>query len=226
MAKNDVKKVSRIKEKKKLWYKIIAPKVFAQKEIGETYMASAESGIGRKLKANLRDLNGNIKDQNVYIGFKIEKADGNNLHTSLVSYEIIPTHIKRIVRKNINRMDDHFIFKTKDGREVILNSLMITLNKTSRSTRAVMRRQLKELFTEEIKQGSLDQFVNNLVSYKVQSAFKKKLSKIYPLKEIAIRVLKLKSEANEAEIQEVKTEETETAKEVKKEEMEVPEMTA
>ena len=63
------KKVSKIKVKKKIWYKVIAPKIFAQKEIGESYLSDPAKAVGRKLSVNLKELTGNIKSQNVYIGF-------------------------------------------------------------------------------------------------------------------------------------------------------------
>ena len=38
MAQKSKKKVSKIKVKKKVWYKVIAPKIFGNKEIGESYL--------------------------------------------------------------------------------------------------------------------------------------------------------------------------------------------
>ncbi len=49
MAKEtDKKQVSRVKIKKKAWVRIVAPASFGQQEIGETYVESTESMIGRK----------------------------------------------------------------------------------------------------------------------------------------------------------------------------------
>ena len=42
MAKKDKKKVSKIKVKKKTWFKIVAPKIFGNKEIGESYLVDVE----------------------------------------------------------------------------------------------------------------------------------------------------------------------------------------
>ena len=140
----DKKKVSRIKTKKKIWHKIIAPALFGKKEIGETYLTSAEQAIGRPLKVNLKDLSGNVKDQNVYISFKIIKWQGATLETKATGYELTPAFVKRIVRKNCNRLDDYFTFTTKDGKKLVLKTLMLTLNKVPRSTRTHLKNKLKE----------------------------------------------------------------------------------
>jgi ribosomal protein S3AE len=209
MAKASKKKASKIKVKKKIWYKVLSSKVFGSREVGESYLASPESAVGRVLKINLRDITGNVRDQNVYLGFQISGVDGTTLKTSLISYQIVPTHIKRIVRKNIDRLDDVMTLKTKDGASVILKSLTITIHKTQRSTRSAVRKLLQELFQEELEKADFDTFVSNLVSYKIQSTIKKRLAKIYPLKEVAVRVLTLKrkniaSKVEKAKVKEVR----------------------
>ena|SRR3989344_505511 len=189
MSKSERKKVSRIKTKKKIWHKIIAPVVFGKKEIGETYISSAEEAINRPLKINLKDLTGNVRDQNVYISFKIIKWQGTTLETIATGYELTPSFVKRAVRKNCNRCDDYFSLTTKDGIKVVMKTLMLTLNKVSRSTRASLKRQLEKYLQEETAKSTYDSLLGNLVSYKIQGPIKKKLAKIYPLKEVAVRMM-------------------------------------
>ena len=204
MAKKDKKKVSRIKTKKKVWYKLIAPKLFGNKEIGESYLASAENAIGRKLKISLRDLTGSIRDQNVYIQFGIVKVEGSNLKTSVTGYQLTPAYVKRIVRKNVARLDDYFTLKTKEGKAVILKSLVVTLHRTRKSTKNDLRKQLHILLQEEIGKSEFDIFIGNLINGKIQSGIKKKLSKIFPVKEVAVRVLQLKTKKTSQPQEDVK----------------------
>jgi small subunit ribosomal protein S3Ae len=194
MAKNDKKKVSKIKIKKKLWFKVVAPKLFGQKEIGESYLTASDKGVGRTLLVNLRDLTGSPRDQNAHVSFEITNVDGAILRTKTIGYKVSPSHIKRVVRKNTNRLDDVFTLKTKDGKEVIIKTLCITLNKVQRSTCSNLRTKLEELLTVEIGKADFDAFVGNLVSGKMVSTLKRALSKIQPLKGVTIRVLQLKKE--------------------------------
>ena len=207
------KKVSRIKTKKKVWHKVLAPAIFGKKEIGESYLTSAEEAKGRPLKINLKDLTGSVRDQNAYISFKIVKWQGTTLETVATGYELTSSFVKRLVRKNCNKLDDYFTFKTKDGKKIVLKSLMLTINKVSRSTRTSLRKQLQKLLNEEISKVTFDTLISNIVGYKIQGPAKKKLGKIYPLKEVAIRKIFILSEEKIGE-EPVKV--AETAKEEKK----------
>ncbi|PIN87826.1 hypothetical protein COV12_01820 [Candidatus Woesearchaeota archaeon CG10_big_fil_rev_8_21_14_0_10_32_24] len=194
MAKKDKKNVSRIKIKKKIWFKVIAPKLFGQKEIGESYLTVADKGLGRTLSVNLRDLTGSPRDQNAQVGFEIIKVDGALLRTKTTGYNVSPSHIKRVVRKNTNKLDDVFTLKTKDGKEVIIKTLCVTLNKIQRSTGSSLRLKLQELLIVELARADFDAFMGNLVSGKLLSSLKRVLSKIHPLKGVTIRVVQLKKE--------------------------------
>ena len=187
-------KVSRIKAKKKVWFKIISPKVFGQTEIGESYLASAESALGRKLEVNLKELTGNVRDQNVHINLHINQLDANLLKTSVIGYELATAFVKRLVRKNSDPIDGYFLLKTKGGKTVIIKTLMITISKAQRSVKAQLNKELGHILKEEVSNSSFDNFVTSLVQYKIQSMLKKRLRKIFPLKEVAVRVLKLKEE--------------------------------
>lgn len=199
MAKKDKKKVSKIKTKKKIWYKILAPKSFGQREIGESYLNTLESAIGRTLKVNLKELTGSMRDQNVYVSFRIVKADGNILHTETIGYRLTPAHVKRAVRKNSARLDDYFIAKSKDGKNLIVKPLVVTLNRVQRLVKTNLRKKLQELLAEELSNLSLENFVANLVGNKIQHGIKKLLHKISPVKEVSIRELKVCSSKSSTE---------------------------
>lgn len=185
------KKVSRIRAHKKVWYKIISPKVFGQKELGEAYLTSPQVAVGRTLKVNLKDLTGNVKDQNSYAVFRIVKLIGTQLHSASIGYEMTSSYVKRMVRKNADRLDDYIACTTQDGKNVIIKTVMITHSKTHRSTQAQLRKLLATLLQEETSKGDFDSFVGSVASYKVQSGLKKRLNKIYPLKEVALRSIVL-----------------------------------
>jgi ribosomal protein S3AE len=188
------RKVSKIKIKKKLWFKIVAPKLFGSKEIGESYLPSADAAVGRIMGVNLRNLSGSIRDQNVYITFKISGVQGTTLQTSTLGYKLLPTYIKRMVRKNTNRLDDYFELPLQNGNKVVLKTIMVTLGKTQRSTRSALRVALESFLEEEISKTDFSTFVSTLVNKKIQSAAKKKLQKIHPVKEVAVRFLQIQSD--------------------------------
>jgi small subunit ribosomal protein S3Ae len=189
MAK--AKKVSKIKIKKKIWYKVLAPKLFGNKELGESYLTAPEMAIGRQMKMNLRELSGSMRDQNVHISFVIDKVEASTLKTSVTGYQLTNQYIKRAVRKNTARLDDYFTLKTKDNKKIIVKTLLVTLNRTQRSTKSTLRDVLGKLLAKEVAELDFVTFIANSVNHKMQISMKKKLSKIFPVKEVSFRVIKL-----------------------------------
>ncbi len=187
MSKQEVKKESRIKAAKKSWFKIMAPKLFGEGELGETYLGSVESAVGRTLRHNLKELTGNVKDQNAYLLFRIDKAAGTTLHTVPVGYELTASSVKRMVKKDTTRLDDYFTDISKDGKKVAVKSVLITSIKIQRSVGKALRKTLYETVHEDLSKNNYADFMVNLATGKIRTELRKRLAKIYPLKEAAIR---------------------------------------
>lgn len=208
MSKDQSKKgLARVNTARKIWYRIVGPKLFGQMELGETYLASPEGAMGRNLKINLKDLTGNMKDQNAYVKFTIDELEGTTLKASTSGYELTATSVKRAVRKNTNRLDDYLVFKTKDGKNVVIKTLLVTQIKAQRSVRKQLRQKMKVFLADEVKNNTFETVVANLVSRKTQMTLKKILYKIYPVNEAAVRVLAFaKNNAVEMQVEEAKSE--------------------
>jgi len=204
MSKDQSKKaLARVNTARKIWYRIVSPKLFGQMELGETYLASPEGAIGRNLKINLKDLTGNMKDQNAYVKFTVDELEGTTLKASISGYELTATSVKRMVRKSTDRLDDYLVFKTKDGKNVILKTLLITQIKAQRSVQKQLRLKMKAFLAEEVKNNTFETVVGNLVSRKIQMTLKKLLYKIYPVNDATVRVLTFaKDNAVEMQVEE------------------------
>lgn len=195
MAEKEKQKVSKIKVKKKLWFKILAPKLFGEKEIGESYLTAAGTAVGRTVKINLRDLSGSMRDQNAYISFKISGVEGNTLRTETIGYELTPSYVKRAVRKGTVRLDDYVALRSKDGKNVVLKIFMVTGSYTQRSVETQLRRHVKSMLADEVTKSTFEALISNLASYKIQSALRKRLHKVCPVKEVAVRMVKLQADS-------------------------------
>jgi small subunit ribosomal protein S3Ae len=190
MSKDQTKKgLARVNTAKKVWYRIVGPKAFGQLELGETYLTSPETAMGRNLKINLKDLTGNMKDQNAYVKFTVDEIDGTTLKASASGFELTATYVKRMVRKNTNRLDDYLVFKTKDGKNVVIKTLLVTQSKAQRSVLKQLRQKMKSYLGDEVNKNTFENVIINLVSRKTQMTLKKILYKIYPVNEAAVRVL-------------------------------------
>ncbi len=190
MSKQEVKKESRIKSTKKSWFKIISPPLFGQRELGESYLNTPESAVGRTLRYNLKELTGNVKDQNAYLLFRVDKAAGTTLHTIPLGYELTVSSVKRMVKKNTTRLDDYFTSISKDGQKVVIKSVLITSIKIQRSVGKALKKTLQDTVNEDLHKNDFTAFIGNLASGKIRNELRKRLAKIYPLKEAAIRLVK------------------------------------
>src|SRR3989338_7804647 len=103
------------KIKKKQWYPIIAPKQFENAVIGDTLAYEPQQMLGKTLSHSLMNLTNDMKRQNVAIHFKIVEVEGSKAKTSIIGYEIIPSSVKRFVRRASEKISLSFNCETADS---------------------------------------------------------------------------------------------------------------
>src|SRR3989338_374858 len=94
-----------VKQNKKQWYQLVAPKQFDEIVLGETLVGDAQAMSGKTLSHNLMNLTNDPKRQNINIHFKVVDVQGNRGLTSIVGYEIALSSVKRFVRRSNEKMD-------------------------------------------------------------------------------------------------------------------------
>lgn len=178
------------KVKKKKWHMIVSPKSMGEKPLGESYLSDIGSAVGRTVKVNLMQLIGDVKSQNSSVVFEISGVRNNKLETRITGYSFSPASIKRYVRRRMTRIDDSILIKTKDNKLVRIKPFLLTRDRVSRSVVYAIRSALrKELANLAIKSNYEDLF-NLIIKYQIQKEFRKKLSKIYPIRSFEIRIVK------------------------------------
>ena len=176
-----------VKLKKKQWYQIIAPKQFENAVIGETLVADPKLMLGKTLSHNLMNLTNDMKKQNVNIHFKVVNVEVDKGITSIIGYEIIPSSVKRFVRRNSEKMDLSFTCETADNIFVRIKPLIITKADIKGSTAARLRNTIVQFLIKAVKKTSYNDFINDLISHKLQTEMRGTFNKIYPLKVCEIR---------------------------------------
>ncbi|HII71504.1 TPA: hypothetical protein HA265_01990, partial [Candidatus Woesearchaeota archaeon] len=113
------KKVKTVdKWRRKRFYSVFAPKIFQQRELGQSMAYEPNSLMDRSMTLNLMILSGNVKKQHINITFKVVKVQGDSAFTEVVKYDVVPAAIKRKVRRMKDRIDDSFKAVTKDCKVV------------------------------------------------------------------------------------------------------------
>ncbi|MFC1800874.1 hypothetical protein ACFLZB_00205 [Nanoarchaeota archaeon] len=192
MAKVKAKVTTKVK--KKYWFPIIAPKQFHNKELGEIHLINPEKAINRTLRINLQNLTESMRDQNVYIKFRITSASGNNLNTEPIGYFMVPASIKRMVRRHSDRIDESFVIETADKKKARFKFILVTLNNTKRSVNTSIRKALLENISQEIPKMTFEEVLSKLIPHRLQNELKKKLSKVYPVKIVEVKHLSIEKE--------------------------------
>lgn len=179
------------KEKRKRWYPILAPKLFNEELLGESLIYDANSLLDRIVNTNLMNITNEVKHQNMNVRFRINKVEDNKAFTELISYEMLPSSIKRLLRRDVDRIDESFICETKDNALVKVKPILITKVSTKGSKLKMLRKLLISTIANEIKRESLNEFIHSVLSRKLQNTVKANLQKIYPLRVCEIRYFQL-----------------------------------
>ncbi|MEM4337075.1 MAG: hypothetical protein QXG86_03655, partial [Candidatus Woesearchaeota archaeon] len=183
--------------KLKRWYPIVAPSFLKKSFIGETPSISSEKVIGRCAEISLAAVTGEIKKQHINVTFRVVGFEGNNAITDIKKIEISPAYIKRNVRKGKTRVDDSFVLKTADNKEVRIKPFIISKDRINNTKQTLLRKLTKTELKEYVTKTSYEQLLEDILSYKLQKLVINILKKVCPIKTFEIRVIELIGETKE-----------------------------
>ena len=199
---------------KKQWIPIIAPKLFSERLIGETYLAEARDAIGRSVTISSTILTNEPREQHINLGFKIIGEDKNGLRTEFVSYHFSPSSTRRYVRRNRSKVEDSFVATTSDGKKVRVKVMLVSRGKAQGGASAALKKAAREFFTLHMGKMKLEQFWNDVMGRSIQKGLMDSLRKIHPLSACEIRWALVIGEGTPPKIEvkeEAKTEKPEKA---------------
>ncbi|MBS3095400.1 hypothetical protein J4231_01850 [Candidatus Woesearchaeota archaeon] len=179
-----------VQKKKKKWYKIYAPEYFKGYVIGESIVGDPNSLIGKNISLNLMELTNDPKKQNFRIIFKVSRIDGEKALTELTGYEMLLTHVKRMMRKGIEKIEDSFKLKSKDNVNMQIKPMLLTKNKTKHSVLTAIRKLTVDFISNELKNQTFEEFMSSVMSNKTQKQLRENIAKIYPLVACEFRIVK------------------------------------
>ncbi len=175
------------KKKKKKWIVIYASPEFNNQEIGETYVEESENAIGRVIEVNLMMLTKDPKKQTFNGYFKISEVKNNQAFTKFIGYSIQAAQLKKITRKAKNKVDDSFIYKTKDNIKIAIKPILITKVLAYKTSLKSLRKETRNFLTEYVKNTTFSQIMKDVVSNTLQREIKTACKKVLPLANCLIK---------------------------------------
>ncbi len=154
--------------KKKKWVKIVSPKFLGERELGETYLEEVSSAMGKTVSINLMKVTGDIKTQNCTVKFVVYETKDGLLRTKIVSYTYLPSSIKRMVRRRMNRVDDSIVVRTKDNVRIRIKPMLLTHGKASKSIEYALRAGMKQELISRIKKMNYEELFSSVIKNNIQ----------------------------------------------------------
>ncbi len=186
-------KVKEVKQKKKKWFNLIAPKQFNEVVVGETPAIDASTLVGKTVTLSLMNLTKDVRKQNINVRLKVNEVKDNKAHSELDTFTMNSSAIKRLVRRRKDRVDDSFVAISNDDRRVRVKPMVLTRSNTNQSVLSAIRRYIKVFLVNKVNNMTYAEFVEYVVTDKFHRDVKKQIAKIYPVKLCIIRAFNLEA---------------------------------
>lgn len=173
--------------KKKRWVNILAPKLFNEQIIGETYISDVSEALGKAVSISLMALTGDPQRQTIALSFTMTGTNNNTLVTQPVGYRIVPAAVRKTMRRGKEKIEDSFELTTQDNTQVIIKPLLMTKNRTTGAVLTNLRKTAKANLTKMVNGTTFENLLLELVNHRLQRTLSDSLKKIYPLSTCEIK---------------------------------------
>lgn len=183
------KKAVSVIVKKKRWIRILAPKLFNEQPIGESYVEEPQQLVGRNVTISLMILTNDPQKQSVNVSFKIIGSKNDTMLTELIGYKMLPAAAKKMMRRQREKIEDSFIVESSDKKIIRIKPLIITRGRTTGNVMATMRKLQRAYLAKTISQTDGENLIRDIVQKKIQHGLSQLLKRVYPVGACEIRQL-------------------------------------
>ncbi len=187
MARQQAARKVKDKWKAKEWYKIHAPKMFNEAEIGDTPSADPEFVIGRTVEVTVQDLTGDFSKMHIKLKFKVNATEGMDAKTVFVGHDLTSDYVRRLTRRRKTKTDHVVDFYTKDGFKYRIKTMSIADRRIQSSQEEGMRAIITETLTNMGKEMTLSEIVKAIISGNLSRDLAKACHVVIPIKRIEVR---------------------------------------
>ncbi|MCL2786850.1 MAG: 30S ribosomal protein S3ae [Methanomassiliicoccaceae archaeon] len=175
------------KWKAKEWYKVHAPRMFNEIEIGESPSADPNNLIGRTAEVTVQDLTGDFSKMHIKLKFKITGIDGHAAKTSFIGHELTSDYVRRLTRRKKTKTDHVVDAVTKDGFTIRIKPMSIAEKRIQTAQEEAIRQIMGETLMRLGTELTLSEIVRMIVSGEMAKELSKACRCVIPVKRIEIR---------------------------------------
>ena len=175
------------KWKAKEWYKVHAPRMFNEAEIGETPSADPEYVLGRTAEVTVQDLTGDFSKMHIKLKFKVTSLDGYDAKTAFIGHDLTSDYVRRLTRRRKTKTDHVVDIVTKDGYTYRIKTMSIAERRIQSSQEDGMRRIIAETLVAIGQERTLSEIVKDIVSGDLAKELARACRIVIPVKRIEIR---------------------------------------
>ena len=195
MAKKRVKVVDPWKVKR--WFTITAPKIFGEKEIGQTAAREPEMVIGRTVEVLGSEITGSLSHLQYLLLFRVNQVVGNTARTEFIGYQLENSFMKRLTRRHSSKVEVVFDVETRDKKKIHVKAIAWTAVKASIRKRTDIRKKMMEIITEASKKMEKDELLREFFAGELPKKVADELRKIVPIRRVEIAKARYVPEAVE-----------------------------
>jgi ribosomal protein S3AE len=136
------------------------------------------------------DLTRLLRGKNILAQFNVIVKE-DKAEAEPIGIKLLPSFLRRIIRKGTNQIDDSFEVETKDSK-ILIKPFLITRKKVPRKIRKSLRNKAREEIISYCKEKTAGQIFDDILKNSLQKELSFKLKKIYPLSLCEIRIFRIK----------------------------------
>ena len=171
----------------KEWYVLVAPKLFKEKEIGETPVGDAKTLIGRRIETYLINLIDDLSKYYIKFHFKVKEIEDNKAKTEFAGLECLRDYISRMIRYGIVRIDTIQDLTTSDKIKLRVKTITITSKKIKKNVEINLKRFVEEKVKKTVESNKLDDLIKKIINDDIKRSIFDEGSKIYPVRTFEVR---------------------------------------
>ena len=193
---------------KKVWYQVLAPSIFNNREAGLTPVTKSqglkkeEDGLkGRVISISLADLNKDSQEHNWRkIKLQIEDVKGEEAYTNFYGMDITRDKVCTVVKKWQSTIEAFVDVKTQDGYFIRIFTIGFTQKRKTqmRATcyatsgqKKQIRGKMMEIMIQEASKSTLKQLAQKFLEKVIEKRVGKECNKIFPLQNIYVTRVKM-----------------------------------